>query len=441
MTVNLFFDDEHIFVREGFERCYGEPEEVASFSQPGVGVGGGVSVWKQDGKYHMFLNGWPDDGGLCDILTLTLQSEDGIHLCERPTAEEAGIEKPLFANQMLPKFDGEVSLVIEDPHACPEERLKAFLTIYHREENRAENRYLVSGDGVHFHECEHSLWRWKGAEPGMGGVYRPETDDFAFIVRPDWGVRQLYSVTTSDFKTWSPLQHAVTPDSEDAPLAESYGMPIFRYKGFYLGFLWLYYPPQGPGTKYLGGKVNCQLAYSMDARIWKRALRRPFIGNVPGTYSEGMVYPSAVIPQEDGSLIILAHACKGEHGDFNGGAHAIVSYRLREDGFIRLCCEKGRFCSSYLWMQGETDISLSCKHATCACLDMKGNPLPGLSHEDCIPFEGDSAHWVPQYSSGQHWPLHQPVMLEICMENGSLYAISGEFENLTSREAARRERA
>ena len=432
MRTNFFFDDEFVFSRRGFERQYGVPVPVSSYSQPGVSVGGGVCAIRVGNWWHLYMNGWPEGGK--DIVTLMARSENGMDWTPAPL--EGRTRGLRFENQLLSDFDGELSQVIEDPTAPPSERIKAFITIYHRTENRAENRYLVSGDGIHFVENEHPVWREHGSEPGMGGAYRPERRDFVFIVRPDWGVRKLYSITTDDFVHWSELAPAVTPDSEDPALAESYGMPIFYYKGMYIGFLWLYCPPDGNGPKYLGGKVYSQLAYSEDGLTWKRSLRAPFLGNMPGTMTEGMVYPSCVIRQK-GKLLLLAHGATNEHGDFNGQHTAILTYALREDGFIGLNCSDGHFCSAYMQVFDPISLNLHAEYATSAFLDIHGSPIPGFSHEDCVPFSGDSTAWIPFHATGKTLPSDQPLMLELRIKNGTLYSYSGEYINLTSRQALR----
>lgn len=436
MTTNLFFDDICVFRRDGLMREYGAPEfiEGSEYSQPGVSVGGGVCAIQAGAGYELYMNGWPQ--GDNTIVTLAAESCDGIHWRPRNTARRAGIANPRFENQLLKEFDGELSMVIEDPLADEGERVKAFLTVYDRQRQIAMNSYLVSPDGVNFRETKHSLWRERGAEPGMGGAYRAETRDFAFIVRPDWGVRRLYSVTTADFINFSRLKPALSPDSEDEPLAETYGMPIIAYKGMYIGFLWLYHPPASNGCKYLGGHVDCQLAYSADAVHWKRGPRRPFIGNAPCTYAQGMVFPSCALHKPGGGLIILASASKQEHGDFNGHDTAIIAYALREDGFVCLK-DDGAYCSAYLRAYGDITINLACARATCAVLDARGEPYPGLSHADCQPFSGDSTAWRPRFSSGAIIPTGVPIMLELRLEQARLYAISGDFENLTTREASR----
>lgn len=432
MRTNFFFDDEFVFSRRGFERRYGALEPLSAYAQPGVSVGGGVCVLREGDRYLMYMNGWPH--GAKDTVSLLAESGDGIHWTP---ADLGGRARGLrFDNQFLPDFDGELSQVIEDPNASPSERVKAFITVYHRDENRAENRFLVSADGLHFSENEASLWRYRGAEPGMGGAYRPDSGDFVFIVRPDWGVRKLYSITTADFRTWSELRPAMTPDSEDPPLAESYGMPILLYKGLYIGFLWLYCPPDVNGPKYRGGTVFSQLAYSGDGCIWKRSLRAPFLGNTPGTMTSGMVFPSCVVRQ-DHRLLLYAHGSESEHGDFNGQRTAILTFGMREDGFIGLWCSDGHFCSSYIRLSGKISLNLQAEYATCAFLDMRGAPIPGFSHGDCQPFSGDSVQWTPRYAADAAFPSDQPVMMEIIMKKGVLYSYTGEFENLTPREASR----
>ena len=62
-----------------------------------------------------------------------------------------------------------------------------------------------------------------------------------------------------------------------------------------------------------------------------------------------------------------------------------------------------------------------------------------MSHEECVPFTGDSIDWKPQWTSGvQLSSLKEKVIIiEIKMTDGSIYSISGDGIQLMNIEASR----
>ena len=67
------------------------------------------------------------------------------------------------------------------------------------------------------------------------------------------------------------------------------------------------------------------------------------------------------------------------------------------------------------------------------------HPVEGYSHDDCIPFEGDSTDWVPTYKNGNTLDAlkGKTLVLEVRYEDGELYSISGDFTLLFNTPAAR----
>ena len=447
MNTLLFFDDQRLFNRTNVTRQYGIPEliEDAVFYEKNASVSIGFpSVWNApDGKYHMFYQGFLR-GEDYKVVTLAAISSDGIHWEPRNTAREAGIQDPICDNQLLPFFDGELASVIEDKAAPEDQRLKALITVYRRDSHTVDDLIYVSGDGIHWALCEDIRWNDRGAEPGAGGFYCETRDSFVITARPGWGVRRICSFETKDFIHFTKPELAIQCDSIDEPLIETYGMPSFSYKGWYIGLLWIYHTLSENRTKYMGGTMDCQLAYSLNGLHWQRSLRYPFIPNgKDGSPTSGMVFPSAV-RLENGQIIIYASATPHEHGYFIEDGACIVSYTLREDGFI--CLKAGDepgsiFTRQMLLNSGNFSINIKCTdgQATCAVYDMYSNPIEGFGHADCIPFSGDSTAWNPVFRSGRKVEelAGNIVTLEITFSNGELYAISGDYVHMMNQEAER----
>ena len=440
MTTMLFFDDQRLFARKGLERKYGEPVllQDAVYTDPNLAASGGFpSIWRApDGKYHLFYQAF-DKKGITE--TLAAVSDDCIHWAPRNEAA-AHMDAPRYPNQLLPVEDAELACVYTDTRDVPERRLKALTARYLREELSVADEIYVSGDGYTWTLWDRE-WSDRHTEPGAGCFYSEALGKYVVIARSGWGRRQLCVRPTVDWSISEPSYEAIQIDSLDPSDMETYGMPSFAYKGMYIGMLWAYHVPYENCTHYMGGKMSAQLAYSLNGLHWQRSLRTDFIGN-DHPETAGMVFPAAVTQTEDGSLLITASCTPNEHGHFSEEGH-IVTYRLREDGFIRLCTEgEGSLCTRQPLVQGKVLWNLQAEHATLAVLDIWSNPIEGLSHEDCIPFSGDSTAWEPVFRDGRTLASLEGkvVVLELRLQNGAVYSYHGDFRPLMNTEASRYEK-
>ena len=66
-------------------------------------------------------------------------------------------------------------------------------------------------------------------------------------------------------------------------------------------------------------------------------------------------------------------------------------------------------------------------------------PLAGYSHDDCNPFSGDSADWVPTFKNGKNLNdlAGKTIVLEISFLDGELYSLRGNFTPVFNTQAAR----
>lgn len=448
LSLLLFFDDKHLLLRENLKRICAQPQLEAVYIDPVASTSAGFPSVVRDpktGLYHMFYQGWLRGD---KIVTLAAASKDGLHFQPRSTARQAGITAPVCDHQLLAEMDGELALVFEDHHAPEDKRLKALVAVYNRPQMQVKNILFTSGDGIHWILEEGVRWNTRGAEPGAGCFYCEATESYILTQRPDWGVRRICIAETRDWQHFSDPELVLQADALDEPLTETYGMPAFAYDGWYIGFLWLYQPPQERGpVKYWKGKVHSQLTYSVNGRHFQRALRQPFIGNGdPASPTWGMVFPSALYTDAEGNLVVAASACRYEHGHFaDQGGGSIVFYRLRKDGFVALESTggPGLLCTrGLLTAGGELEINIEAPYseATC-CIYTHGGiePMPGYSHEDCIPFTGDSTKWVPSWKEGRTFSqlAGQVVYIEVKLNSGMLYSIRGQLTPMMVRDVDR----
>jgi len=449
----LFFDDVRLSVRSNMERKLGTPQllpegELKDPSRLAMCAGfPGVFFDEETDTYRMLECSWTPES---KIIVQLAESKDGIHWGMVDTRELfPDLKNRLTPYQVLPWYDGELGKVLMDPTAPPAERYKLLMANYLKEKMDTEKRILdtvwVSPDLLHWKLKEESTgWHPVGAEPGMGAFYNSVRDSIVISVRPDWGERRITVMETRDWVHFSEPELAVQPDSLDTPLAETYGMPVFAYDNYFIGFLWLYYSPD-THFKFVQGHVNAQLVYSINGWHFQRTLRQPFVPNgTPGQPTAGCVYPSSLVTAPDGNLFIHASASTKEHGYFTlPGQGSVVTYSLRKDGFIYLESNGlGRVRTrSMVWHGGEAAMNIQCPdgEARCSITTYDGQEMAGYAFEDCVPFAGDSHAWVPEWHNGKKLEdlTGQNICLEISLSNGRLYAIRGNCTPLMYSEGER----
>ena len=98
-------------------------------------------------------------------------------------------------------------------------------------------------------------------------------------IRPKNGDRRIALMETPDWKEFSRVELALSPDGLDPDLADLYGMPTFPYANLFIGLLWVYRTPSRTSQhgKFQGGRIDCQLTYSYDGWHFQRGPREPFV--------------------------------------------------------------------------------------------------------------------------------------------------------------------
>ncbi len=414
-------------MREGAVFKYGTPVKVSEMpAYPGTSfIVAYPFIWdNKKGTLTRFYQGIIDEPEKHRryIVVADVSTDGGYTWTPRNTAREAGIENPMFENQVWEHQNLNMMFLL-DCGDC----IRIFACSENWDNWTITNHVLVSYDGIHF-EIERSGWHKRGAEPGAGGIYSDVTDSYIIAIRPDWGARQLCIVETKDFKEFSEPLSAIGSDAMDRPCSEAYGMPMFKYKDMYLGFLWMFHGVQEKKNKFFGGPVTTQLTYSKNGKFWQRSLHEPFL---PETTVE---YPTAMMQLPDGEIAIFGSTGPGFHGFDKPEGTVMTEYRLREDGFICLFAEgAANVCTRTMVLKSDSKISLNikAKKATVALLTAGGQPIEGFTHEDCIEFSGDSTKWIPQWKEKSFSDIVGKVFnMDIKFEEGELYSYTGDFENL-----------
>ena len=461
MFKQFFFDDQRLFVRENFERTYGETTLVGTYRDHKICTS---YCWAwlikgPDGKTHLLYQGTVSGSG--KMLMAAAISDDGIHFTPRNTAEEAGIKEPMVPNQLFSSdTDGEMAGVIEDKTAPPDERYKILFTdnsqipllLY------IQDYILASPDLIHWKKLQGSCWNPAGTEPLLGVFFNKVSNKFTILSRPDWGQRRVGVTETNDWHYYTPLEMCLQVDSLDPALAEIYGMPAVAVDDIFIGFPHIYTNyPQVLNTKYFAGTMHAELSYSLNGRHWQRSLRTPFLsGSHPqlverdGVASK-MLFLMSAMKQDNGEILLCATTNTHEHGcpptQIKADDTSVSIFKMREDGYICLNTKdkqtEGRVATrEIIWQAGELSVNLKAQKATCAIYGQAGNdvkPLPGYTHEDCVPFSGDSTHWTPAWKSRATLNAMggKTVIIEIKLTDGVIYSFSGDGIPVMNQEAAR----
>lgn len=456
MYKHLFFDDRYLFERENVKRCYGTPvliKDAVFKDTESSTCWSGPWVFRLDSDLYRMIYSARDNASE-SMAVYVAKSSDGIHF-----------EKDNISNgsNLLMRIRGEIAYVFEDKTCSETERYKMLYTEINPTTLMVDGFLYVSADLINWTVSEH---RWsKDGEPVAGVFYNRKKKCFTIVKRNTWGVRMVGYTETHDWKTYSPEVLCMQQDSLDAPLEEVYGMPSFSYENIFIGFPHIYSGFSNcMSAKYSSGFIKAQLAYSYNGTNWLRSLREPFISGVyPENASEKefyapMVWPSSMLINED-YITIYACASKLEHGPgfHEKGANGyIFTYKLRKDGFIALESDDKEKPSvvatrENAWHSGELHINLKSKKATVAVYtsnrtEDKGmnvygicEVIKGYSHEDCIPFEGDSCDWIPRYKNGLTIDAlsGKALAFEIKFTDGAIYSVYGDMTPLFNVEGER----
>ena len=447
-NIQLFLDDTNLFRRENLSRRNTPMEQVSCYSDGVMNTvhPSGYVFSQPDGLFRLFYSG--TQPGNRQLHYLTAISSDGVHFRpDEKAAARAGVTNPAVPHQFIPDFSPgtEIHSMIEDPEARPDARYKMLVCQNVPNRQTVFNTVHISPDLIHWTELPTVRWHQRGSEPVGSSLYDPGECRFLIFTRPDWGDRRIAMIQTRDWETFSAPRMVMAPDALDKSMAEHYGMYAFNCGQIMLGLLMVYEPADQTSLQYKfkGGPIRCELVYSLDGSFWRRTLRTPFVGE------ENAMFWPASSRVEDGNFYLYGTASEVEHGNFfpDRLCSSLKIYRTRVHRFLSLAVNSGadygklalRQCALH---NGSIHWNLNGKNATCAIYEITQSSRKTLrSHEDCIPFTGDSIDWEPQWKehSTNEDLKNRLLVFELQMESGDVWSISGDFTLLGTTEAFRYE--
>ncbi len=459
MSTIFFFDDWRLNNRDNMVRRLGKPKwmpEATLEDDLTEGTWNFPTVWYDEEADHWCAiyagaaphSRLPDGILMRTAVLLYAQSSDGIHW-ERPdlTKETKALGR-LRPNQVFwadipldpkgkggPKIDGG-PVYYDEREADPNRRLK-FLHSYVHEDGRSEQRVATSPDGIHWKARDIVWGKRRELDAPQALFYNKHRDSYVITNRPNPADRRVMLLETKDFQTFSRRELVMYPDSEDPPMVQFYGMPVFPYEDIYIGLLWrLHTNPAEIALEKIFGPIDCSLTYSYTGWVFNRAFHQAFITpNERGEHGGGCINVASMVCCDE-EIRFYSGGSKAEHfrnQELNDAA--LMLHTLRKDGFVYLesYSTRGRIITKGLLFK-EDDLRLN----VCVpyglvrvqILDDKANPIEGFTYRDAIPFTGDEIEYRPRWKHGTSIKrlLGKPGFLEIEITEGALYAIRGGFD-------------
>jgi hypothetical protein len=266
------------------------------------------------------------------------------------------------------------------------------------------------------------------------------------------GPRVIGFSTSEDFLHWTTPEIILRPDSLDAITDEFYGMPVFKYQGKYIGFLWIFHNspnralvrnPNRENIKGTQGMLENQLTYSDDGKHFVRVGdRQAFLPTGPeGAWDRGMVTASDLV--EHGNEIWVYYGGWGTRhdgedalrGKIVNGKRVMAGVglaKLRLDGFVSLRAgdKEGIVTTRQILVDDRTYLLVNTDagegRLAVEILNDKFDPVPGFALPDAqVIHENSIAKEVTWRGQSDISKLRgQAVRIRFYLQNADLYSLS-----------------
>ncbi|UCH27768.1 MAG: hypothetical protein JSV66_09050 [Trueperaceae bacterium] len=454
MKAILFFDDWLVSRAQGLERRWYEPvfvkQLIDRFHPESLGYGGYYSVFFDErlGSYVMYLAVYPPE------------ADPGTFVLRLTSADPHHWENPSFDVQASPTWKGFKNVLVHEkndrfwPLVTRSLANTAFadwgyVATCIPADTQDQHSYLAfSKDGLHFQIDYAHPWHQARSDTWSGVTWNAKRELFQIATRPVNVDRRVATITTQDFKHFSPPETILQPDALDPLGSEIYSMPIFSYEDLFLALPHLYFTdPFETATRIKWrGRIESHLAYSYNGFNWYRPQRKAFIGTqVYGLQGGGQNYAIEML-HHDHKLLFFTSATPGEHaayedlqrdGKCTAGFFAPLLYEMRLDGFcsLKTSSREGILqTKSIIAKSAELTLNLrTTAHSSVRIQILDGEtlePLPGYLLEEAIPISGDHLFIRPRWQQRADLSelLGKPIRLELYLCEAEVFAIRLEHQ-------------
>ncbi len=452
----LFLDDWCLETTHNVVRRLGRPKPVpeGTWSDPYDLGNAYPSVFHDEnrGKWRVIYTGAPDpDDFICNALFGAI-GDDGVHWEIDPVGDDHTSWSGSFPHCLLEaRRNAESGQVYQDPRDSRHPYKILYLDWDWRSGAATmRNPVVVSADGYRWRELPEARWGDWSSDTCHTVFFNRLTGRHQVMcrardIKPPFSQRLVASIETEDWVHYTEPEVIVRPDSCDPPLSQPYGMPMFPYGDYFIGFLWLMVGDPNETTTKGAGPVSNHLVYSINGRNINRTFRDQFVAPAePGDFGGYGFYPCSLVQLPD-ELRIYSVGSRADHsgkGPTPAGQHrtAMTLHTLRPDGFMYLESRSGaasiltkgfELTEGGLAVNVEAPIGEVRVQVHVQTDRDPGEPPPvqevaeGFSAAECRPFTGDNLRWTPTWTSGRSLDelIGRTVRVEVLFERGRLYSI------------------
>jgi hypothetical protein len=241
------------------------------------------------------------------------------------------------------------------------------------------------------------------------------------------GKRARGYAESKDFVHWTDVAFMMTVDDKDGPADQLYSMAIARYESLYVGLLKVYHTDSD--------RCDVQVAFSRDARRWKRPERRAFLPNAAaqGQWDYGNIDPPEHVLRMGDELWFYYSGRSTLHNQKpNDGAMGLAT--LRVDGFASLDAggEQGIMLIRPVVLKGKSlYVNADAKGGEVRAEILSSTPghpdgvATGFSMDQCSPIHENAVRQELTWrgSTGVESLTGKPIRLRFHIRNARLYAI------------------
>ena len=452
----LFLDDWCLESTHNVMRRLGRPKPVpeGTWSDPYDLGNAYPSVFYDEnrGKWRVIYGGQPNpDNHICNALFGAI-GDDGVHWEIDRVGDDHTSWSGSFPHCLM---EGTKNAESGHVYLDPRDTRYPYKILYLDWDWRSgpttmRNPVVVSADGYRWHDLPGARWGDWSSDTCHTVFFNKLTGAHQVMcrakdIKPPFSQRLVASMETKDWLHFSEPETIVRPDSCDPPLSQPYGMPMFPYGDYFIGFLWLLVGDPNETTTKGAGPVSNHLVYSINGRNINRTFRDQFVAPAePGDFGGYGYYPCSLVQLPD-ELRIYSVGSRADHsgkGPIPAGQRrtAMTLHTLRPDGFMYLESRSGaaslltkgfELTDGNLALNVEAPIGEVRAQVHVQTDAVPGDPPPvqqvaeGFSAEECRPFTGDSLRWSPTWSSGRTLDelIGRTVRVEILFERARVYSL------------------
>lgn len=361
------------------------------------------------------------------------ESDDGVHWI-KPDLGLVEFEGSRMNNMLFPFAHGTGVFLDE---AEPDERKRyKLVTKVDYPGGRSFLAVSFSEDGLHW--CDLIPWpRWNPPADSHNFPFRDKRDGLFKVITRIWmdGVRVSAICASRDFINWSEPREIIRGDGYGAQV---YSMPVFQYKGLYLGLASMFHEGDRSAPDF--DTVDCELTFGCTANHFDRVAPYQYLiprgkGRYPdGEFDCGGIFASPPVDMGD-KLCIYYMGYNGRHTGCRETTFArgflkkdrFAWYEPREasrEGIISTC--PVHFFGSHLAVLADVGEGGAISAAVCPKYD--GSPYEGYSYEDSELTPEENGYIRISFRGKSLADLRAvPACVVIRFRNTKLYALRGDL--------------